>query len=322
MGNTLTACTSANTADRIPKNNAPTEKPSSNDTQGDVNTTAEGSTFVKNINIRKSLRAARKSVSKPFKKMKNRGKDGAQEGEDVATVAAVDVVVADAPKDEVKNEASATIEVETHTNEQDSKEVVVESKDVEASEAESSNVAPQLNSTTEECQVEAAVYEDRQDADGKDDQVSQPEETDGSQTSTGNQEQLQPEEIKDGQETTIEIPEVNVTKVAEDAEDAGDAKEVIEQDSTDGEDKERGKRRAINEALFNKYDKDGSGLLKKSEIKRLLKNDLGLDREEASMMQLLIHEDESHELSLDEFQVINSIFLLWILNCFKIVQSH
>ena len=77
----------------------------------------------------------------------------------------------------------------------------------------------------------------------------------------------------------------------------------MEKDSPDEDEVKKREKARITEALFNKYDKDGSGALKRSEIKRLLKGEFGLDREEASIMQLLIDEDDSHEVSLAEFQV-------------------
>lgn len=54
-------------------------------------------------------------------------------------------------------------------------------------------------------------------------------------------------------------------------------------------------------SIFQKYDTDGSGSLQKSELMILLKQDLGMDAKQAEAVMMMMDEDGSGDVSLQEF---------------------
>ena len=54
-------------------------------------------------------------------------------------------------------------------------------------------------------------------------------------------------------------------------------------------------------SLFGKYDIDDSGYLSKTEVVRLLSEDLALNKKEVEAFGLLMDKDASHRISFDEF---------------------
>lgn len=304
MGNTLTACTSGNKEDRIPKNNAPTERPSDiskEEVSKDGNNANEGTSFMKNVNIRKSLRAARKSVTKPFKKARSDDRNAAK---DASGETAKDEVLPEAPNGEAKVADSPTIEVETHTAETggvDGSTIqltidVASSDDVGNTKDEETGAedAAAEGEPKDPAEIVAEVISEEAAVGAADDAAegaagSQEEETAEKKEDESKEEEEAKEEPKE--ETTNEVSNEDDSEKTE-----------VDQDSPDGEEAKKAEKARITEALFNKYDKDGSGKLKRSEIKRLLKAEFNLDREEASIMPLLIDSDASEEVSLEEFE--------------------
>lgn len=293
MGNTLT-CTSPNKEDRVPKNNAPTERPAGSDEEDiskEGTTSAEGSSFIKNINVRKSLRAARKSVVKPFKKVRNRNKDKTKEG-----LTSIEVTNGEVLSD--TDDQVSTIEVETHSEAPPEVEAPIDAAVPDAAVPDTTSIQITIEDAPSKAEAEV---EKGSDADGEEPPVSDEEKVEISdQVETPTKDEV-PSEDREESQSDAE------TKVDVDDQDGGSEKTeesppTDEVNEVDGDADEKKQKARINEALFNKYDKDGSGALKRSEIKRLLKSELGLDREEASIMQLLIDEDDSHEVSLAEFQ--------------------
>ena len=127
---------------------------------------------------------------------------------------------------------------------------------------------------------------------------------DAAEGAAGSQEEETAEKKEDEskeEEEAKEEPKEETTNEVSNEDDS--EKTEVDQDSPDGEEAKKAEKARITEALFNKYDKDGSGKLKRSEIKRLLKAEFNLDREEASIMPLLIDSDASEEVSLEEFEV-------------------
>lgn len=302
MGNTLTACTSGNREDEIPKNNAPTERPT--DVKGESN--PEHSSFVKNINIRKSLRAARKSIAKPFKKQK------AGNGEDGEPVFSLD----DAQSNSVNQipQTEPTIIVVTH---EEAKVIVDGSggKDknlsVEVTEVEVAKVEVEISSGEEEKDKEPGdeTIGDLDVANGFHDTNEQRAERKSICTEVVEQEKSDAIEGSQEKEDSKEEVETNAAKVADAADTELSGDKVDETDGSESKAKEKNVS-GIAESLFNKYDKDGSGSLSRREIKKLLKEELGLDKEEAQIMQLLIDEDDSKNVSLEEFQVCLLLFII------------
>lgn len=294
MGNTLTACTSGNREDRIPNNNAPTERPT--DVKGEPN--PEQSSFVKNINIRKSLRAARKSVAKPFKKQKaGNGKEGEPvfSSDDTHSIGV----------NQIPQTEPTTIVV-TH----EEAKVIVDS-----SGGKDKNLSVEVIQV-EVTKVEAGISSGEQEKDKEPRDETIEEEVDNANDSHKANEQgaesksicneVVEQEILDAIEGSQEKEdskevETDAPKVADAADTDLSGEKVDETDGDESIAKEENIS-GIAESLFNKYDKDGSGSLSKREIKKLLKEELGLDREEAQIMQLLIDGDDTKNVSLEEFQ--------------------
>ena len=285
MGNTITSCTSGNREDQIPKKNAPLDRPvekaeeNNNDgiSKDEATPIPEGSSFIKNINIRKSLRAARKSVVKPFKKTKKQDALTTEEG-----------ILSDDNDQKTKEVELPVVTVETHVEEPK------ENAPLATSEVDTSSI---------QLIVEEVSSHDEKDQDpgSKDEILQDPEKDQGSGETV---EEAKSEDIKVEEEEANQVAEIEIEgDIVSAIEIDANVKESLVQDNTDGEESKSVEKARVTEALFNKYDKDGSGKLKRSEIKRLLKDELGLDREEASVMQLLIDEDGSHEVCLEEFKV-------------------
>ena len=55
-------------------------------------------------------------------------------------------------------------------------------------------------------------------------------------------------------------------------------------------------------SVFRKYDVDNSGFLAISEVRRLLGEDLAMNKEEIEAFSLLLDKDASHKVSYDEFK--------------------
>lgn len=70
------------------------------------------------------------------------------------------------------------------------------------------------------------------------------------------------------------------------------------------------------QSLFSKYDKDGSGILGKNELRTFMQDDLGLDTEQSEIYTLLNDGDGSNTWSFGEFKI-------WLNSCenFQIINN-
>jgi len=258
-------CTSGNKEDMIDKRNAPTDRPSKKP--------SEDSSLSKTIDIRKSFRSAKKRIEKPFKK-------GTTEKHEVETNSATAVVkLNDSKTVETHSEvitSNGSVTVETHSVEVSVQETsnteVVTSDEISPVITKAEEIIADVVDTKEVVEV---IEESSEKKEEKDDTTA--ENVSSKRHSISSDSAATVEADADTPDATITVETLGI--------------EVEKEDDSQ-----------IYEALFNKYDKDGSGKLKKSEIRKLLKDEFKLIREEADMMSQLIDDDGSNDVSFEEFK--------------------